>query len=104
MDISGGLALEDFDGKVLLRGVPGSHPEQQTTMIELLLDMLRALVPQPSGQPCSRQPTSPAAQRRCPGNGGKRPARSSNGPHEQTGSNVHECADDSPLAIADRLG
>jgi hypothetical protein len=54
VDVSAGLALEDLDGSVLLLSVPGSHPEQQTTVIELLLDMLRALVAQDLRQPCSR--------------------------------------------------
>jgi hypothetical protein len=37
MDVSAGMALEDLNGTALLVGIPSAHPEQQPTVIELLL-------------------------------------------------------------------
>ena len=104
MDVSAGVTLENLDGKVLLLGVPGSHPKQQPTVIELLLDTLRVLVAEKFREPRSDQPSGSAAQCSRGGHCGKRPAGSGNRPHEHTRPNVHERTDDSPLTVTDRLG
>jgi hypothetical protein len=44
MDVAARMTLQNGDGTFLVRGVPGAHPEQQTAMLQFILQMLRMMI------------------------------------------------------------
>ena len=66
MDVPARVAFENLNRATLLVGVPGAYPEQQPTVIELLLKTSGALVAQKLREPCSNPPAPPPGRLRRP--------------------------------------
>ena len=103
MDVPARVAFENLNRATLLVGVPGAYPEQQPTVIELLLKTSGALVAQKLREPCSNQSSGSASQGGCAGHCNERSAGGGYRAHRETRPNVEERTDDSPLSITDRL-
>ena len=102
MDVPARVAFENLNRATLLVGVPGAYPEQQPTVIELLLKTSGALVAQKLREPCSNPP-APPPKAAAPAIATSVPPAAAYRAHRETRPNVEERTDDSSLSITNRL-
>ena len=66
------MLSENFDGARFVLRIPSPHPQQQTSVIQLLLQVMRMVIADPFGQNRADEATGPARQCRRSDSGRRR--------------------------------
>jgi len=98
------MLSENFDGAHFVLRIPSPNPQQQTSAIQLLLQVMRMAIADPFGQNRANETADPARQCRRSDGSGKRAARSDDSPGCCYPADIHQAADQPALGVSDRLG